>query len=272
MARKHFSFDDEPSTNRTPKKSPSKPVSSRPKTQNSKQTSQKEHFSFGDEGPRKPRPAGSAKAQSTVKRPQMSAKAQAAQKRPTVSRPRPKQKAAKAKGIKKWQIVLVMILAAVVAFTGSMIYMAREDGPVYGNRCKGLVHVDKSVLTKTISEVKAKNKLINTINISIQCKEFKFDIDFNHATTEAQAKNICKSAVQTLDKNANQKSYKGSKYSVLLNKVNGVKQFECDFYLTCAKGDSWPIYGTKMAGSDSFNFSNAKIKNRTSYNNAMKNK
>lgn len=264
VARKHFSFDDEPSRNTTRK--PTKSTSSRPKTQNNKT---KEHFSFSDEGSQKrpqARPASTARPRtSSVKRPTTTTKT-------TINRPVSKKKAPKSKGIKKWQIVLIIILAAVIAFTGSMIYMAREDGPVYGDRCKGLVSVKNSILTKTESEVKSKYKLVNTINISIQCKEFKFDIDFNHATTETQAKNICKAAVKLLDNNAGQKSYKGSSYSVLLNKVNGVKQFECDFYLTCSKGDAWPIYGTKMAGSDSFNFSNAKIKNKTSYNAAMKNK
>lgn len=256
MAKQHFSFDDEPSR---PRKTSN--TTARPKTQNVRK--QEKRFAFSDEKAQSKRPAGTVRKSASNNRNSHNAN----NRRPTSTRP----KKTKTRGIKKWQIVLVIIFAAVLAFTVSMVYMAREDGPVYGDRCEGLLTVKQSALKSTASTIKKRNsKIIDTINISIQCKELKFDIAFKHNATEAQGKKVCYDAVKLLDKTVGAKSYKGSKYSALLNKYNGVKQFECDFYLTCPKGDSWPIYGTKMAGSDKFNFSDAKIKNRTSYNKAQK--
>lgn len=250
VAKKHFSFDDEPGKSRP--RQPSRPTQAKPRTQTTKRpaTSSQKHFDFSDSN------------QGTQNR----KKAQ-----PHIKRQVKQPKKTKTKGLKKWQIVLLVILVVVVALTGTMIYMAREDGPVYGDRCEGLVSVKNSVLKKSEEEIKSKNKLINTIDITIQCKEFKFDIDFNHSATENQAKKICYNAIKILDKNAGLDSYKGSKYSVLLNEYKNVKQFECDFYLTCSSGDAWPIYGTKMAGNDNISFSDAKIKNRSSYNKAKNN-
>lgn len=256
VAKQHFSFDDEPSR---PKKTVK--TTARPKTQNVRQ--QEKRFAFSDE--KRSQKTGTKARNTTRNNPKKTNNVN--NRRPTSTRP----KKTKLRAIKKWQIVLVIIFAAVVAFTGTMVYMAREDGPVYGDRCEGLLTIKQSALKSTESTIKKRNsKIIDTINISIQCKELKFDIAFKHNATEAQGKKVCYDAVKLLDKTVGAKSYKGSKYSALLNKYNGVKQFECDFYLTCPKGSSWPIYGTKMAGSDKFNFSDAKIKNKTSYNKAQK--
>lgn len=252
VAKKHFSFDDEPGKNRQrPQSRPAQAQKTRPQTTKRPTTSSQKHFDFSDSN------RGSSNRKKASQ--------------PHIKRQVKQAKKAKTKGLKKWQIVLLVILAVVIALTGTMIYMAREDGPVYGDRCEGLVSVKNSVIKKSEEEIKSKNKLINTINITIQCKEFKFDIDFNHSTTEAQAKKICYNAIKILDTNAGFDAYKGSKYSVLLNEYKNVKQFECDFYMTCSKGDAWPIYGTKMAGNDTISFSDAKIKNKTSYNKAKNN-
>lgn len=260
MAKQHFSFDDEPSR---PRKS-SHTSGNHPKTQNIRS----EHFEFSDERPSQRKSSGPSPQRPVSNNARRNYNG-AANRRPTSTR----RKKTKTRGIKRWQLVLLILFALVVAFTGTMIYMAREDGPVYGDRCDGQMTVKRSAIKATISEMKRRDRhLIQDFNITVQCKELKFDIAFKHNATEVQAKEVARRAVRTLDQKVGAPSYKHSKYSALFNKYNGVKQFECDFYMTCPKGNSWPIYGTKMAGHDRFNFSDAKIKNRTSYNKAEKTK
>ncbi|HAD23707.1 MAG TPA: hypothetical protein DCF47_06390 [Kandleria vitulina] len=184
---------------------------------------------------------------------------------------RPVHKKSKGKfNLKKWQIALI-VLAVLAIGGGTLLFVAgRDDGPVYGDRCKGILSLSTSVLRETETEMKNKHSSIENINISIQCKELRFDIKFASGTRAATAERIVKEAVKLVDQKAGKNSYSGSSYSELFNYSNKVRQFEAYIYMTCDGNSDFPIYGTKLAGKDSFSFTYASIKDESTYKKAKK--
>lgn len=172
------------------------------------------------------------------------------------------------KKIKTKYIVLGIVAVLVLAF-GIYLYSAlKDEGPVYGDRCEGLVTVQKSVLDDTMNEAKAKYSSIASINIETACKQFKVDIDFNNGTSAKTAEEVSKEVVKILDSKGGQSAYEGSHYTELLNKHNGVKQYEVNLYLTGGNDTDYPIYGTKQAGKDDIGFTLSSVKDQESTNKA----
>ena len=167
--------------------------------------------------------------------------------------------------LKKWQIALIVLLVLAIG-GGTLLYITgRDDGPVYGERCKGILPLSSSVLKETVTEMKSKHSSIQDMNISIQCKELRFDVKFVAGTKVATAEKIVKEAVKLVDEKAGKNSYSGSSYSELSNYSNKVRQFEANIYMTCDGNSEFPIYGTKLAGKDSFSFTYASIKDKSTY-------
>lgn len=165
-------------------------------------------------------------------------------------------------------IVLGIVAVLVLAF-GIYLYSAlKDEGPVYGDRCEGLVTVQKSVLDDTMNEAKSKYSSIASIDIETACKQFKVDIVFNNGTSAKTAEEVSKEVVKILDSKGGQSAYEGSSYSELLNKHNGVKQYEVNFYLTGGNDTDYPIYGTKQAGKDDIGFTLSSVKDQETTNKA----
>ncbi len=172
------------------------------------------------------------------------------------------------KKIQTKYIVLGIVAVLVLAF-GIYLYSAlKDEGPVYGDRCEGLVAVQKSVLDDTMNEAKSKYSSIASIDIETACKQFKVDIVFNNGTSAKTAEEVSKEVVKILDSKGGQSAYEGSSYSELLNKHNGVKQYEVNFYLTGGNDTDYPIYGTKQAGKDDIGFTLSSVKDQETTNKA----
>ena len=164
------------------------------------------------------------------------------------------------KKIQTKYIVLGIVAVLVLAF-GIYLYSAlKDEGPVYGDRCEGLVTVQKSVLDDTMNEAKSKYSSIASIDIETACKQFKVDIVFNNGTSAKTAEEVSKEVVKILDSKGGQSAYEGSSYSELLNKHNGVKQYEVN--------TDYPIYGTKQAGKDDIGFTLSSVKDQETTNKA----
>ena len=172
------------------------------------------------------------------------------------------------KKIQTKYIVLGIVAVLVLAF-GIYLYSAlKDEGPVYGDRCEGLVTVQKSVLDDTMNEAKSKYSSIASIDIETACKQFKVDIVFNNGTSAKTAQEVSKEVVKILDSKGGQSAYEGSNYSELLNKHNGVKQYEVNLYLTGGNDTDYPIYGTKQAGKDDIGFTLSSVKDQETTNKA----
>ena len=172
------------------------------------------------------------------------------------------------KKIKTRYIVFGIVAVLVLAF-GIYLYSAlKDEGAIYGDRCEGLVTVQKSVLDDTMNEAKSKYSSIASIDIETACKQFKVDIVFNNGTSAKTAEAVSKDVVKILDSKGGQSAYEGSNYSELLNKHNGVKQYEVNFYLTGGNDTDYPIYGTKQAGKDDIGFTLSSVKDQETTNKA----
>ncbi len=172
------------------------------------------------------------------------------------------------KKIKTRYIVLGIVAVLVLAF-GIYLYSAlKDEGAIYGDRCEGLVTVQKSVLDDTVNEAKSKYSSIASMNIETACKQFKIDIEFNNGTSVKTAQEVSKEVVKILDSKGGQSAYEGSSYTELLNKHNGVKQYEVNLYLTGGNDTDFPMYGTKQAGKDDIGFTLASVKDQETTNKA----
>ena len=161
------------------------------------------------------------------------------------------------------------IVAVLVLAFGIYLYSAlKDEGAIYGDRCEGLVTVQKSVLDDTVNEAKSKYSSIASMNIETACKQFKIDIEFNNGTSVKTAEEVSKEVVKILDSKGGQSAYEGSSYTELLNKHNGVKQYEVNLYLTGGNDTDFPMYGTKQAGKDEIGFTLASVKDQETTNKA----
>lgn len=169
----------------------------------------------------------------------------------------------------KTRYIVLGIVAVLVLALGIYLYSAlKDEGPIYGDRCEGLVTVQKSVLDDTVNEAKSKHSSIASMNIETACKQFKVDIEFTNGTSVKTAEEISKDVVKILDSKGGQSAYEGSDYTELLNKHNGVKQYEVNLYLTGGNDTDFPMYGTKQAGKDDIAFTLASVKDQETTNKA----
>ncbi|WP_295090795.1 hypothetical protein [uncultured Catenibacterium sp.] len=189
-----------------------------------------------------------------------------AEKKPTPKEMGIKSSKESKKKIQTKYVVLGIVAVLLLAF-GIYLYSAlRDEGPVYGDRCEGLVTVQKSVLDDTMNEAKFKYSSIASIDIETACKQLKVDITFNNGTSVKTAEEVSKEVVKILDSKGGQAAYEGSSYSELLNKHNGVKQYEVNLYLTGGNDTDYPIYGTKQAGKDDIGFTLSSVKDQETTN------
>ncbi|WP_298092949.1 hypothetical protein [uncultured Catenibacterium sp.] len=189
-----------------------------------------------------------------------------AEKKPTPKEMDIKSSKESKKKIQTKYVVLGIVAVLLLAF-GIYLYSAlRDEGPVYGDRCEGLVTVQKSVLDDTMNEAKSKYSSIASIDIETACKQLKVDITFNNGTSVKTAEEVSKEVVKILDSKGGQAAYEGSSYSELLNKHNGVKQYEVNLYLTGGNDTDYPIYGTKQAGKDDIGFTLSSVKDQETTN------
>ncbi|WP_295137036.1 hypothetical protein [uncultured Catenibacterium sp.] len=189
-----------------------------------------------------------------------------AEKKPTPKEMGIKSSKESKKKIQTKYVVLGIVAVLLLAF-GIYLYSAlRDEGPVYGDRCEGLVTVQKSVLDDTMNEAKSKYSSIASIDIETACKQLKVDITFNNGTSVKTAEEVSKEVVKILDSKGGQAAYEGSSYSELLNKHNGVKQYEVNLYLTGGNDTDYPIYGTKQAGKDDIGFTLSSVKDQETTN------
>lgn len=111
----------------------------------------------------------------------------------------------------KTRYIVLGIVAVLVLALGIYLYSAlKDEGAIYGDRCEGLVTVQKSVLDDTVNEAKSKHSSIASMDIETACKQFKVDIEFTNGTSVKTAEEISKDVVKILDSKGGQSAYEGS--------------------------------------------------------------
>ncbi len=167
--------------------------------------------------------------------------------------------------LKKWHVTITVIALFAIIFTIVIAIMASEDGPVRGDRCEGLITIKSGVLKEAENTIQKSYDKVESIKTEIACKTIKTDIVFKEGTHYTYAKTVSQALVKKIDSLQGLSKDKGSDYSSLFNTYKNVRQYEINFYMTCKGNADFPMYGTKVANKDGFNYSYASIKDQNTY-------
>lgn len=165
---------------------------------------------------------------------------------------------------KWWHFVLIGIIVLFVAFMVYILALSNNDGPVYGNRCQGIVSISKDKMDTTISEIKKKYSEVESLSMEIACKQLKVDIVFKDGMSTKKAKSIAEETVKTLDKHVGMQKDDNKTYSHLFGYENNVAQFEVNLFLQSEDSKDFPIYGTKHVQNDEFSYTLASVRDQES--------
>lgn len=171
---------------------------------------------------------------------------------------------------KWWHYVLIGLFVLCVAFAIYIFSATNNEGPVYGPRCEGLVtEISQDKMNATIKEMKGKYSEIQDMSMEVVCKQLKLDITYKDGMDTKKAQSIAEETVQKLDASIGLTKDKGKKYSHLFGFENNVAQFEVNLILISNDSKDFPIYGTKHTLNDSFGYTLASVKDKTSHDKAQ---
>lgn len=170
---------------------------------------------------------------------------------------------------KKWHFVCIGFVVLCLMFLFYIIFASSNEGPVYGNRCEGIMEIERSHIDQTIEEIQKKHSDIQTISMEIACKQLKVDIVFKDKMNKKDAQVIAEEAVQVLDKHVGKTKDKGKTYSHLFGYENNVTQYEVNLFLESNDSADFPIYGTKHVQNDKFSYTYASVRDKASRDKAL---
>ena len=166
--------------------------------------------------------------------------------------------------MKWWHYLLILFGALAIAFIVYIAALSLHDGPVYGNRCEGMVSISKDARDATVSTMEEKYDDIESMTLSTECRQLKVDIVFKDNMSAKKAENIAEETVQTLDDIVGREKEDGKTYSDLFGTIDGVTQYEVNVFMTSAQSDDFPIYGTKNIQNDDFSYTLASVRDEES--------
>lgn len=170
---------------------------------------------------------------------------------------------------KWWHYILLGIIVLGLLFTWYIYSVSNNDGPVYGNRCDGVVEIPVDAKSAVIENMRKEYDEINTLEIEIACKQIKFDISFKEGTKTKTCINITEKVIQAFDKEVGLEKPEGKTYSNLFGSIENEPQYEINVYLQCTNNDEFPVYGTKHTQRDKITYTYNKIADQDSYDKAV---
>lgn len=168
-----------------------------------------------------------------------------------------------------WYYLLIIILVLCLAFGIYILIKSNNNGPVYGDRCEGLVSVSKDLITSTEDTIEQKYSSITDLDLSIECRTLHVDIQFSEGMDTETAEEIAEETVQTLDELVGESKEEGYTYSNLFGTIDGETQYEVNVYMTSENSEDFPIYGTKSVQSDEFTYTLASVTDEESAQKAL---
>lgn len=165
---------------------------------------------------------------------------------------------------KWWHYVLIVFGVLFIAFFIYIFLESRNNGPVYGSRCYGIVEIPNDLRKAAIDTAKNEHSEIQSLNLEVTCKQLKVDIHFKAGMKTKDAQKIAENVVQTLDKLVGKPKEDGKTYSTLFGKIDNVSQYEVNLYLTSQDSKDFPIFGTKHVQNDDFSYTLASVRDQKS--------
>lgn len=169
---------------------------------------------------------------------------------------------------KWWHYAIIAFGVLGIAFMVYIFALSSNDGPVFGNRCEGIVTISKDLQTAASDTIKTKYSEVESITMETVCKQLKINIVYKEGMDTKKAQTIAEEAVLTLDGLVGKTKEEGKTYSTLFGKIDNVSQYEVNLYLTSQNSDDFPIYGTKHVQRDEFSYTLSSVKDEDSYNKA----
>ncbi|MCD7840206.1 MAG: hypothetical protein LUG46_06195 [Erysipelotrichaceae bacterium] len=168
-----------------------------------------------------------------------------------------------------WYYLFIIIIVLCLAFGIYIIIKSNNNGPVYGDRCEGVVSVSKDLITSTEETIEGKYDSITNLDISIECRTLHVDIQFSEGMDVDEAEDIAEETVKTLDDLVGESKEEGMTYSNLFGTIDGETQYEVNVYMTSENSDDFPVYGTKSVQSDEFTYTLASVTDEDSAQKAL---
>lgn len=176
---------------------------------------------------------------------------------------KPKGKQNKQFKFKPIYLVPITFVLIIIIFVGWMILSSRENGPVYGDRCSGLLPLEQNVLQETTDEIKNNNEKITELAIEKNCRSINVDFTLTAESSADDAKAISKSIIESIDKKAGAvKTNENSAYTDIfgvtdIDTENERNQYDVNFIIQVSddkEDDAFPIFASKHPGSDDIQF------------------
>ena len=159
-----------------------------------------------------------------------------------------------------WHIFALLFVLIVGGAVAYVFVSTNNNGPVYGDRCKGILAVNKEAFSETESEIGAKPE-ISSIAITKSCRSMDIVITYKDNINSQQATAIATETLQTLDRKLGiPKTNPEDAYSEAFGFSEGRGQYNVNFRLRSEGQDQdFPIFGTKQPKVNDISFTKRSV-------------
>ncbi len=144
-----------------------------------------------------------------------------------------------------------------VVFFAYVFIVTSPNGTVNGDRCDGIMKLEKSVIEQTVDNYT--NDKVSSVSIKIECRTVKISVHFIETATIDDAKKIAAEVLAALDSNVDYEKGVNSKYTGMFTSIDDQIAYDVSFVLY-GSTQGFPIFGSKIYSSDDINFSDANEK------------
>lgn len=160
--------------------------------------------------------------------------------------------------LRVWHIIVLVALLLFGLLVTYIFMSTNNDGPVYGDRCVGLIAIDENKFEAVEQEVLAVAG-IQSIDITKNCRMIDIVITYDEHVGADDAQTLALHALQTLDVAlGEEKENVEDPYSKVFGFANGRGQYNANFRLRSAgENADFPIFGTKQPRVNEVSFTRA---------------
>lgn len=160
--------------------------------------------------------------------------------------------------LRVWHIIGLVTLLIFGLLLTYIFMSTNNDGPVYGDRCVGLITIDENSFITVEQEMVAVDG-IQSVDITRNCRMIDMVVTYDDYVSADDAETLALHALHILDVALGQeKENVEDPYSIAFGFANGRGQYNVNFRLRSAgENADFPIFGTKQPRIDEVSFTRA---------------
>ena len=160
--------------------------------------------------------------------------------------------------LRTWHIIGLISILIIGLFVTYIFMSTNNNGPVYGDRCVGLIAIDESNFIAVEQEMLAVDGIQN-IDITRNCRMIDIVISYDDYVGADDAESLALHALHLLDVAiGEEKENIEDPYSKIFGFANGRGQYNVNFRLRNAgENPDFPIFGTKQPRINEVSFTRA---------------